>query len=216
MEIRNQELAAGLDQKDIDVATFLGSSICTVDRVVFGEKAIKTPVQIGTIKNNFDDNATYFPPTPERDEQYWVWTPGIKKKFDGQLEAHNIFTTAFFGKRVGLQSACIAIACHEVRHRVQQHRLQGVNFFKNEAQKSQNQLLNRILDFVWRRMRIHKKILYDKKEKRAVIDYRVGDMEFDAQVVEFLLLAQWVSTAIAHSEDTEEFETFLRQVVLVQ
>lgn len=216
----------GYDPKDVEVALELMVAIAIVDQSIFGTAV---PVNFcGEARTSYDHIASYCPSSGRhRAESYYVVIPGIANELNWTVKNRPIFEEVEKGRSVILTrskilrptmvDACISIAAHEVRHRMQRkfgHRLN--KFALSKTGKCPpfgvvipHPLVSVLPDVVqYFDYAMIREEMVRLRRPAAEIKRALGNREFDAYVTELLVLHR-----MARGVDISELKKVLRKLL---
>jgi hypothetical protein len=165
-------------QADINAALALKEFIEKLDIAIFPKKPRR--VLISPISSVSRCMACY---VPRPSELYIVYAPELVRKVRRRIKS--------WSKRLSLSAVLTATAAHEVRHRVQERH--KPKLFKPESKKPKpgdDDIVAEILKVVDLSLNQFRKRYKREGRSRNYVRLRAGRLEFDARVVETMVLYQ--------------------------
>jgi len=177
-----------VSKTDIDTANTLASVISKLDQAVFPENPINQ-VEIYPESNNLE--AYYC----KDDTQYGVFAKGLANKIKYRTSSDQGLVKP--GAELSIEDACLMIAAHEIRHRLQ-YKENIIQFSMSYAKKGPKKwyskktekyfLLAFILNFCYSYFADLKQDLQDKEYSQSLIKIATSTEEFDAMVIEYYVI----------------------------
>lgn len=194
VEQRKTLKVKGLKKKDIDLALRLKNYIENIDKIIFPNFPARILLCRKASRRNF--KATYTLPSGGGD-YYTVFVKGLHKNLVQEKEAGLVMTVKKDGRIKILPHSrplhsftplLIAIACHEVRHRMQSYG--KIKFFTQELPKEKrSKLLEYSLHYVEILFNILRKdSKRSNKKKQNLVKSQTSRSEVDAMTVETMIL----------------------------
>lgn len=184
-------ITSALQRKDLNLALRLKDCIEKIDKIIFPDCPSRVLIHEGASKRKF--RATYTHPRSSGGDYYAVFAKGLDKSLSQEKKDALFMTVEKDGQVKILSRNCplnsftpllIAIACHEVRHRMQYHR--KIKFFAPDLPKGKrSNLLEYSLYYV--------KLLFDdvrkmSRKKRYLLKLQTDRFEVDALTVETMIV----------------------------
>lgn len=180
-----------MQRRDLHLALRLKECIEKIDKIIFPDCPTRVLIHEGASKRKF--RATYTHPRSSGGDYYAVFAKGLDKSL-GQEKKDALFMTVEKNGQVKILShncplnsftpLLLAIACHEVRHRMQYRR--KIKFFAQDLpKKERSKLLEMSLYYV--------KLLFDdvrktSRKKQYLIKLQTDRFEADAVTIETMIL----------------------------
>ena len=190
-----------ITEEDIRVAWKASNAIQNLDHKLFPDKSI--PAALNRQKSAHDNNACYVKPQEGAEEQYVIYVPGFAQALEAATSYKLLFVLEEDGSVnarsledssepvVTVDELILGIAGHEVRHHIQHHWPNLVMFSPEHIQSiNDDPLLKEILKFNIILREADAEVCRERGESEEYIAERSGQMEYDAGVIENLILAK--------------------------
>lgn len=184
-------IASVLRRKDLNLALRLKDYIEKIDKIIFPDCPARVLIHNKASKRHFQ--AMYTHPRLSGGDYYTVFAKGLHKYLDSEnkdilfidvkKDGHINFPSHLRSLN-SFTPLLLAIACHEVRHRMQCHH--KIKFFVQDlTTKEKSKLLEVSLDYV--------KLLFDEvrktsRKKQSLIKLQTDRHEADAVTIETMVL----------------------------
>lgn len=192
-ELRVALLNEGMKEEDVEAALSLGSYIRAVHSLVFPRSPSSTGIAFMPFRSLDRSLAGYFPGRKFQKETYVIHVDGLAGSLNRRALVLDV-TTALSEHpdlaeiKEAKDLLMLGIAVHEVRHRVQI--LRPDIFFSRRGIKSMcSPILVEIALFCHTRFRVTRKRLKEEGKTDSLIRKIFSRIEFDASVVEMLVLS---------------------------
>ena len=194
---------AGIQEEDIEIAFALRQCIVTIDSAVFPNVSIL--IEINT--REAQEIAGYKSPDKNPKEGYVIHVRDLSQKVGKLRRARGIFrdcgdgTVDLFPYEdspvISIEDCLLAIGVHEVRHRFQR----GLPIlFSAEHEDDSGNLLNGIIRYVRLVLEETREIYKGEGESEEYIQRKTGPTEFDARVIERLVVNKFLNGDVSIKE----------------
>lgn len=184
-----------LKNKDMDTALWLKDYIEQIDRLIFPENPTRVVVHEDASRRNF--RAMYTHPRPGGGDYYSVFTKGLYQSLSREWQDGLLMVVGENGcveiiqqNRIvpAQRQVLIAIACHEVRHRMQL--LRRIKFLAQDIPEGhRSELCRHSLHYVELLFKeVKKGIKYSNRIKQHRIRSMTNRYEIDATTIETMVL----------------------------
>jgi len=198
----------GIENQDIEVATDLMSCMAGLDDGT-GAKGDVT-LEFSVAENEFGDVAGFSESKKDVADTYVVYAKGItdnilktvskipEMDFDG-----NPVANYDSWEKPTLEEILVSVASHEVRHRLQRHELSMIR--PEDVGDMEDSPLKGIVEYVGLLFEEERRQYEEEERSEEYIDHKTNSLEFDARVIEIMILINLHSGA-----DREELQRLLK------
>jgi hypothetical protein len=207
-----KEVLARFD--DLALAHIVSTIISGIDKIAFGQNTL---CEVRFFSERFlrQSSITYSHNPHGEEELYSICVPGLKQFLEEEMMARQLLLDGLREIRslelpdaLSFSAFVTALACHEVRHRIQRRHAEKVRLFARNDRAIGNIPLDIALITTGGSCESAEQILRDDGKDAAFIEASTGPKEMDARVIENLCLFRYRDDLSG-----EESELLIREIV---
>jgi hypothetical protein len=208
---RDDLLNLGVNEEDVKAAEYMVPFIGALDEAVFSREQACQICLVPTHKHSYEAKIAYAKKEEGRTEEYLLYLNGLSEfLFEDFENKHFIATRDIENYKPSLRGVsrwqiCISIAAHEVRHRLQ-HK-EGVRKFTPRSYlRVKDPQLSCVIEFCGYLDKAKEDLFVEEGRSQRYIKYKLNRREFDAKVIEYLVLGS------THGKSPEQIRDELNSI----